>query len=65
MTDKKLTETPRHFKLALAHTSGIVYEPDKLTLDHVADSDTFINISAFNEGGTLRMRNALAFYQSG
>jgi len=43
----------RHSQSVLAHTSGIVYEPDRLTLDHVVNSDKFINISAFNESGTV------------
>jgi hypothetical protein len=43
----------RHSKSVLAHTSGAVYEPDKLIRDDIRDSDKFINISAFNEGGTV------------
>lgn len=43
----------RHSKSVLAHTRGTAYEPNKLTVDHVEDSDKFINISAFNEGGTV------------
>lgn len=43
----------RHSKSVLAHTSGVVYEPDRLIRDDVRDSDKFLNISAFNEGGTV------------
>jgi hypothetical protein len=43
----------RHCCSALAHTDGIAYEPNGLTLDHVVPSERFINISAFTEGETV------------
>jgi Domain of unknown function (DUF4185) len=46
-------EARRHSKSVLARTSGAVYEPDKLIKVDVRDSDKFLNISAFNESGTV------------
>ena len=43
----------RHSSSALAHTDGIAFEPDALTLDHVVPSEKFINISSFTEGETV------------
>jgi len=54
----------RHLKSALAHTRGTIFEPDQLTLDHVMDSNKFINISAFNEGGTIWIFGSGPYRQS-